>query len=80
MEVLRRVFILGGIAATDVPAVHAQSQMHPLVAGFQTLFAAVRVRNDLLDLREVCTLAHTTNVHPKADLLLVGCSGSVGLR
>ena len=76
MEVLRRVFILGGIAATDVAAVHAQPEMHPLVARFQTLFAAMRVRNDFLDLGEVCTLAHTTNVHPKVDLLLVG----IGLR
>ena len=64
MIVLRRVFILGGIAATNVATAQAQSEMHPLVAGFQTFFAAVCVGNDLLDLGEVCTLAHTTNVHP----------------
>jgi len=34
MEVLRRVFILRIIAATDVTAGHAESQMEPPVADF----------------------------------------------
>ena len=76
MEVLRRVFILGGIAATDVATAQAQPEMHPLVTGFQTLFAAVRVRNDLLDLGEMCTLAHNSNV----PIFSHGLNGFNGLK
>jgi hypothetical protein len=41
MKMLRGVFVLGTVAATHVPALQAQSQMHPGVAHFQTLFAAL---------------------------------------
>ena len=59
------VFILRGITAADVAAVHTQSEVHPLIAGFQTLLASMRVRNDFLDLGQMCTLVHNSNVHPK---------------
>jgi hypothetical protein len=42
MKVLRRVLVLRGIAASHVAANLAQSQMHPGVAHFEALFAAVR--------------------------------------
>ena len=64
MEMFGGMFVLGGITATDVAATHAQAQVHPLIAGFQTLFASMCVRNDLLDLGEVFTLAHHSTVHP----------------
>ena len=59
------VFIFRGITAADVAAAHTQSEVHPLIAGFQTLFASMRVRNDFLDLGQMCTLVHNSNVHPK---------------
>ena len=65
MEMPAGVFILRGVTAADVPAAHAQTEMNPLVAGFQAFFAAVSVRSDLLDLREVFTLAHTSTLHLK---------------
>jgi hypothetical protein len=55
---LRGMFIFGAVAATDVPALQAQSQMHPGVAHFQTLFAALRRfrlhRPYLIEMRALC--------------------------
>jgi hypothetical protein len=65
MKMFGGVFILRGITAADVAAVHTQSEVHPLIAGFQTLLASMRVRNDFLDLGQMCTLVHNSNVHPK---------------
>jgi hypothetical protein len=42
MEMFRGVLVFGIIAATNVTARFAQSQMNPAVARFQTFFAAVR--------------------------------------
>jgi hypothetical protein len=55
-EVFGRVFVLGGIAAADMPASHAQTQMNPLIAHLQTLLAPVGERLDILDLIRVRTL------------------------
>lgn len=44
MKVFRRVSVLRLIATADVTARIAQAQMNPTVAGFQTFFAAVRIR------------------------------------
>jgi len=44
MEMFRRVFVCGIVAAADVTARFAQTQMNPIVADFQTIFAAVRAR------------------------------------
>jgi fucose permease len=35
------VFVLGGVTTADMPAAQTQAQMHPTVAHFQTLFAAL---------------------------------------
>ena len=49
VKMLGGMFVLRGIAATHVAAFKAKSQMDPGVAHFQTLFAALGVRGDLLD-------------------------------
>ena len=49
-EVLRGVLILARVAAADVSAATAQSQMHPRIACLQTLLAAMRARRDIADL------------------------------
>lgn len=52
---LRGVLILGLIAAADVTAFHAESEMHPSVACLETFFASVRSAwFYVLDLIEVC--------------------------
>jgi hypothetical protein len=43
VEMLGGVLVFGGVAAADVAALHAQAQMDPGVAHFQTLFAALGV-------------------------------------
>ena len=42
MKVPGRVFILRVVAAADVTADDAESQMDPLVAEYQTLFTTIR--------------------------------------
>ena len=49
-EVLRRMFVLGRIAAPYVPALHAQAQMNPRIAGFYAVFTHVLVGARDLDL------------------------------
>jgi hypothetical protein len=44
MEMLGGMLIFGGVAATDVAALHAQAEVHPGVAHFQALFATLGVR------------------------------------
>jgi hypothetical protein len=53
VEVLRRVLVLRGVAAADMAASHAEAQVNPCVAHFQTFFAAVRVRFHMPDLIHV---------------------------
>jgi hypothetical protein len=55
MEVFRRVLVLRGVAAADMAASHAQAQVNPCVAHFQTLFAAAGVRFYMPDLVHVST-------------------------
>src|SRR5665213_2393259 len=62
-RVMRRMIVLGGVgigravAAADVAARHAQSEMHPLSADLQALFTALgRARRDVMDLIEVFAL------------------------
>ena len=52
-KVFRGVFVLRGIAAADVPAGEAHSQMDPSVLHFQTLLAAGGARLDVADLIEM---------------------------
>ncbi len=42
MEMLRRVPVGRVVAATDVTALEAEPQMHPLIAARQTFLATVR--------------------------------------
>src|ERR1700691_5290332 len=58
MKVLGGVFVLGGIAAADMAALQAQSQVNPRVAGFQTLFAATGVWLHFFDLVQMCAAGH----------------------
>jgi hypothetical protein len=44
------VLILGIVAAADVPAGEAQSEMDPVVAQLQTFFASVAAGLDVMDL------------------------------
>ncbi len=53
VEVLRRVLVLGGIAATDVPTREALAQMDPLVAGLDAIFTDASRLGDVLYLIEV---------------------------
>ena len=69
MEMLGCVFVLRGIAAADVAAVHAQTQMHPLVAGFQALFTSAGMWDHTLDLSNMFTLVHTSTLHPDGDIV-----------
>jgi hypothetical protein len=55
-EMFGGVFVLGRIAAADMPASHTQTQMNPLIARLQTLLAPVGSRRDILDLIRVGTL------------------------
>jgi hypothetical protein len=50
VKMLGGVLVLGRITTSDVAANHAQSKMHPPIAHFQALFAALRVRLYILDL------------------------------
>ena len=52
------VFVLRGIAAAHVSADQAQTQVDPLIAHFQAFFAAFGVRLNVLDLVQMCALAH----------------------
>ena len=57
-EVLRGMFVLRGIAAAHVTAGHAQPQVHPGIAHFQTLLTALGVRAHFPDLIQMGTWVH----------------------
>ncbi len=46
-EMLRRMFVLRGAAAADVPATQAQAQVYPNVSRLQTIFVALGARRTL---------------------------------
>ena len=58
VEVLGGVFVFRRVAATDMAALQAQPQVHPAVTHLQTLFAALCVWRDLLDLVEMLAGLH----------------------
>jgi hypothetical protein len=49
VEVLGGVLVFGGVAASDVAALHAQAEMHPGIAHFQALFATLGVWRYFVD-------------------------------
>ena len=73
MKMARGVFVFGRVATADVAAREAQTQMHPIIAGAQTIFATVGARRDLSDLIKMQTLlSHSilpfsADQEPRAD-------------
>jgi hypothetical protein len=57
MEVLGRMSVRGGIAAANVPAHAAQSEVNPAAARLQTFFATVRGRRHFAELIQMSALA-----------------------
>jgi hypothetical protein len=55
MKMFRGVFVLRGIAATDVTTTQTQAQMHPTVAHLKAFFAAFTLRFDFANLIEMST-------------------------
>jgi len=53
VEVLCGVFVFGVIATANVPADHAEAEMHPGIAYFQAIFAPFCAWGDLSDFFEV---------------------------
>jgi len=63
VKVLGGVGVGGIIAAADVAAVETEPEMHPLVAGRETFFAAVRrFGRDVVNVRKVFALLRHTVV------------------
>jgi hypothetical protein len=58
VKVLRGVLILRGVAAADVPAGQAKTQMNPAIAGFQAFFATLGARRDFVDLLQMSASCH----------------------
>jgi len=59
MKMGGRVFSNGAIAATDVAALQADSQMHPILANFQTLLTPFgRSSGHVMDVAEMGAFAH----------------------
>jgi hypothetical protein len=55
MKVFRGVLIRGRVAAADMPAGQAQSQVDLLAPGAQTVFTALRAGGDFMNLIQVPT-------------------------
>jgi len=53
VEMLGGVFVLRGVAAANVTATQAQTQMHPTVAHFEAFFASLGLGFNFLNLIEV---------------------------
>jgi hypothetical protein len=67
MKMFGRVLVFGRVAATDVPANHAQPKVHPSVSHLQALFAALGVRLDILDLIQMTAFTHFRFSFEQAD-------------
>ena len=52
------VLVLRAVAATDMPAGHAQPEVEPCIPGAQAVFAAVGAWRDHLELIEMCASSH----------------------
>src|SRR5579884_3632371 len=78
VEMFGRVAVLRGIAATHVPADHAQAQVNPAIAGLQTVFAAPAVRLHVANLVRVRAL-HSAFL-PQAGCEAVSGSAQSSIR
>lgn len=56
VEMLRRMLVLRGVTAANVPANQAFAQVNPAIASFQTVLTAIGARRDLLYLIKMTTL------------------------
>jgi hypothetical protein len=74
VEVFGGVLVLRRVATADMTADHAKAKVNPLIAHFETLFAAFGMGLDVLDLIQMCTLAHT-RLSPMMDDLASGAGG-----
>src|SRR5579872_4801503 len=59
VKVLRRVLVLRGVAATDMAALQAKSQMDPPVSHFYAFFADVSLSLGDVNVVHVLALAHS---------------------
>ena len=50
------MLILGGVAATDMSAFKAETQMDPAITSFQTVFAAISAWSDIVNMIKVRAL------------------------
>jgi len=55
---LRRVLVLGGIAAADVPALKTGAQMHPCIADRNTFVADVYLGREIFAVCKVLAKGH----------------------
>jgi enamine deaminase RidA (YjgF/YER057c/UK114 family) len=53
VKVLGRVFVLGRVAAADVPTGHTEAEVDPVIAHLEAFLAAVGVGLDISDLIQV---------------------------
>src|SRR5215475_5575124 len=68
VKVLRCMFVLRRIAASNVATLVAKTQVHPGVAHFEALFAAVGVGANVFDM----TLVRTAFAHDAASCSCLG--------
>ena len=54
VKVFRRVFVFRRVATADVAAGHAEPQVNPCVANFQTVFTAIGAGCYFANLIEMC--------------------------
>jgi hypothetical protein len=58
VKVLGRVLVRGAIATPHVSTTQAEAEVDPLTADLQTVFAAIRRRVDVPNLRNMLALTH----------------------
>jgi hypothetical protein len=56
VKVVGRVLVFGRVAAADMSAAQAQSEMNPGVADLEAIFASLRAGCDVMDLIEMGAL------------------------
>ncbi len=56
VKVLRGMLVLRIVAAADMPALEAETQVYPRIASFQAILTAVRAGRDPVYMFKMCTL------------------------
>src|SRR6476659_4633539 len=78
-EVLGRVLVDRLVATPDMPALQAQPEVHPGIAGLDALFAVILVGARDLDVLEMRTcFCHGTSCEAVASFALLACRRSLG--